>query len=198
MTFLYPLTTAQSRYSAAFDTLHHDKLITRLENIGIIGHALKWSKSFISNRFFRVIINRRISNPHPLKHGAPQGSVLCPLLFIILIDPIATISNNHSISYHMYAGDIQLYTTCNSPRDLPNKLATLNRCIDDISWLRNNSLCLYKSKTEALLIVSNSICTFPEQIQIFDNPTDCLNLIRNLCAVFDPPFNFDDHINKVK
>ena len=94
--------------SSAFDTLHYGKLITRLEYFGITGLALNWIKSFISERSYCVKTNQNISKPHPLKYGVPQGSVQGHLLLIIFIDPISTICKNHTISYHMYADDIQL------------------------------------------------------------------------------------------
>ena len=62
------------------------KLITKLESIGIVGPALKWIKSFLSDRSYVVNINGHYSKPHKLNHGVPQGSVLGPLLFIIFID----------------------------------------------------------------------------------------------------------------
>ena len=41
--------------SAAFDTIHHDKLIGRLESdLGITDNALAWFKSYLSDRFQRV------------------------------------------------------------------------------------------------------------------------------------------------
>ena len=41
----------------------------------------------------------------------PHVSVLGPLLFNIYTSYINSILNTYSISYHMYADDIQLYTS---------------------------------------------------------------------------------------
>ena len=44
--------------SAAFDTMHHDKLIGRLESdLGITDNALAWFKSYLSDRFQRVSVD---------------------------------------------------------------------------------------------------------------------------------------------
>ncbi len=68
--------------SAAFDTIDHDILIDRLQNYtGIQGQALRWFRSYLSDRYHFVYLNREASQLSPVKYGVPQGSVLSPLLF---------------------------------------------------------------------------------------------------------------------
>ena len=52
--------------SAAFDTIHHDKLIQRLESdCGVAGNALSWFRSYLSDRFQRVSVNGGLSKKFP-------------------------------------------------------------------------------------------------------------------------------------
>ncbi|KAL0152062.1 hypothetical protein M9458_052616 [Cirrhinus mrigala] len=63
--------------SAAFDTIDHDILIDRLQNYaGIQGQALKWFRSYLSDRYHFVYLNGESSQLSPVKYGVPQGSVL--------------------------------------------------------------------------------------------------------------------------
>ena len=70
--------------SAAFDTIHRDKLIGRLDSdLEIADNALAWFKLYLSDRFYRVSINGSLYDKFTLKQGVPQGSYLGPLLFTI-------------------------------------------------------------------------------------------------------------------
>ena len=70
--------------SAAFDTIDHDILFSRMENtLGITGQALAWFKSYLSGRTLRIKIDKSFSELQDILWSVPQGSVLGPLLFLI-------------------------------------------------------------------------------------------------------------------
>ena len=75
-------------FQKAFDTVPHDRLLSRLFSIGIRGNLLNWLKDFISNRTQVVIIDDSRSNSLPVSSGVIQGTVLGPIIFNIFIDDI--------------------------------------------------------------------------------------------------------------
>ena len=57
--------------SAAFDTIHHHKLIGRLESdLEITDNVLTWFKSYLSDLFQHVSVNGSLSDQ---RLGVPQG-----------------------------------------------------------------------------------------------------------------------------
>ena len=56
-----------------------------------------------------VKVGATLSIPETLDNGIPQGSVLSPLLFIVMLDGLSQPRNETKMS--MYADDIALWTT---------------------------------------------------------------------------------------
>ena len=98
--------------SAAFDTIDHDILISRLcKQFGFTGTVLSWFMSYLRERSQKVVIGSTESKPQPLTSGVPQGSVLGPLLFILYFGPLQDVIKSHGLECMMYADDSQLYIT---------------------------------------------------------------------------------------
>ena len=64
----------------AFDTVEHTILLDKLKHYGIKNTPNKLLRSYLTGKTHRV----NNSDLVEIKHGVPQGSVLGPLLFLIL------------------------------------------------------------------------------------------------------------------
>ncbi|KAK4309434.1 hypothetical protein Pmani_018931 [Petrolisthes manimaculis] len=90
----------------AFDRVHHQTLLDKLQSVGISGNLLQWNKSFLLDRSMRVSIGGSLSNNVPITSGVPQGSVLGPLLFLIYVNYIGS---SLTCKYMMFADDLKLF-----------------------------------------------------------------------------------------
>jgi hypothetical protein len=96
--------------SAAFDTIDHNILLSRLNScFGISNSAHSLLSSYLSHRSQSVAIDRSFSPSLPLQRGVPQGSVLGPLLFTLYTTPLSYLLTESSLQFHFYADDTQIY-----------------------------------------------------------------------------------------
>ena len=96
--------------SKAFDTLNHDILLTKLRYNGIEGVALNWFQSYLTKRTQYVQYNDTSSSIREIETGVPQGSILGPLLFIIIhMNDIHTVSQK--FTFILYVDDTTLISS---------------------------------------------------------------------------------------
>ena len=79
------------------DFSNTSSVLIKLEH-GIEGRTLNWIRAFPTDRLQRVIVEGVSSEPAQVKSGMPQGSVLGPVLFLILIIS-ASIRSGSSFSW---------------------------------------------------------------------------------------------------
>ena len=97
-----------------------------------------------------VVLGDTRSSWVPVQFGIPQGSVLGPLLYILLTVDISRLFAKYSASGHLSADDIQAYVHGPSSQflDITSSIASLAADLD--SWMSSNRLSLNPSKTQLI------------------------------------------------
>ena len=117
----------------AFDSIWHDGLFRKLENLGVNGNFLEIIKNIFKKTTCAVKLNGKITNFFPYDKGVQQGNHVSPLLFNLYVDDIfqhiankdpVSLNNTTLINALMYADDLSLLST--SKDGLQSSLTSLH------------------------------------------------------------------------
>ena len=134
--------------SKAFDSVGHETLLSKLQDIELSPIATEWFRSYFHSRYQVVKIHNAISDQLPMTCGVPQGSILGPLLFSINELP----SIPHRSSSQCYVDDTKLILNFNL-QDQANAIAKLNEDLCRISnW--TYQLLINPNKTKLLFLAA--------------------------------------------
>ena len=81
-----------------------------MKKFGMDHNLLRWIKSFSSERSISIKIKNIKSDIFTPKHGAPQGSPLSPILFIIYVSDISQPENAQTTTLSQFADDIVFWS----------------------------------------------------------------------------------------
>ena len=145
--------------SAAFDTVHHDILLSVLNRrFGFQGNILNWVETYLHPRNFKVCIGDAKSDFRQLRQSVPQGSVGGPILFNFYCSTITSVIKEESeIELGTFADDHNLRRTF-KPSLLDKEKEALNAVemsLDNIiEGMNMNCLKINPAKTELMYIAS--------------------------------------------
>nr|KAG5698173.1 hypothetical protein BaRGS_030536 [Batillaria attramentaria] len=145
----------------AFDTVWHAKLLDKLSSIGISGRLYQFVQAFLADRRISVRVGASLSDEHILDMGVPQGSVIAPTLFSVMLHDIEAKVGRPDIKMSLYADDLAIWTEL--PTQLPGKTAFMKKlyerwrtkfqsCVDDIQgYMGQNGFQLSPEKTSLVV-----------------------------------------------
>ena len=77
-------------FAKAFDLIDHTILLQKLTHINVPQMSTNWIRSFLADRKQRVRINECVSDWRTVNDGIPQGTVLGPILLLVMINDLLT------------------------------------------------------------------------------------------------------------
>ena len=169
-------------YSAAFDTIDHDILISRLSSwFGFCGSVLNWFKSYLSSILLVFLF-------------LWCSSGLCSLSFAFhhVHDSLSTLISSLSLNHHLYADDTQLFFSFH-PLDFDSNITHLQNALQQIcSWKTANLLTLNFSRQNSC----HRTYIYSKQLaKIHNSSLSTTHSARNLGFIFDEHLSFSDQIS---
>jgi len=181
-------------FAKAFDKVDHGILSHKLRQFGIKGKLGHWIHDFLSGRSQYVRISGSVSPKISVTSSVPQGTVLGPALFLILISDI-----DHGIdvttNVSSFADDTRVSRSITNSQDVDQLQCDLEKIY---IWQRENNMEFNAGKFELLRygkdneIKESTGYTNPQRDQI-----TMKNNTRDLGIIMSDTATFNDHINKV-
>ena len=128
-------------FSKAFDKVDHGVLLHKLKDLGITGKLGIWFFQFLTNRTHCVRIPGAIRKDSPVLCGVPQGTVLGPLLFLIMISDIN--KGTTSSMLVSFADDIRVYSNIAEADNCDNLQYDMNSIYN---WAVHNNMIFNSEK----------------------------------------------------
>ena len=110
--------------------------------------SVKWVNSYLSDRSQQVMIGGSLSKPVELQIGSPQGSILSPTLFIILIADMELYCPNAVLSG--YADDTSCTVAVQNIEELKEECETSVNNL--LQYMAINKLACNDDKTHIIVI----------------------------------------------
>ena len=185
----------------AFDTADHSILIKKLNHYGFRGVSNLWFKNYLTERTQIVTINGIDSSKKLITVGVPQGSVLGPILFLILINDLPNAVKFLTI---LFADDTTFQL---SEKNVSVLYEKANQELRKASiWFACNKLTLNISKTKYMIFRPKSVHVDLKPLTIeIDNiileriGKDCKTKFYKFVGLnIDDNLSWEHHIQKVK
>ena len=168
--------------------------MSKLEYYGVDGTPLALIKSYLNNRYQYVQFENCKSDLLEVKTGIPQGSILGPLFFSVLINDIVNSSNK--LSFLMYADDTTIYFNL---EDFPalNREQEINKELEKLNtWFQLNKLTLNVEKTKCMFFHKRRAVP-PINISMNNIPIDIVPHFKYLGIILDTHLSWKTHVAMV-
>ena len=179
-------------FKKAFDSVAHNKLLTKLQCYGIHGNVVGWLANFLSQRKQRVNVGGILSNIAPVTSGVPQGSVLGPTLFSLYINDLPNIFKDTCVVCKLFADDVKLYCFPISSE------IQLQSALDKVAqWSHIWQLQLAPEKCQVFSIAGRRKRRTNHEYSINGQTLQQVDRVRDLGIMMDPSLKFASHIDTI-
>ena len=180
-------------FAKAFDKVDHKIVLQKLSALGVRGKLLSWIQSFLISRTQRVMVNGILSNPAPVISGVPQGSVIGPLLFLVLLSDIDIDTVSSFLS--SFADDTRISKGVSNVTDASALQTDLEAVYQ---WAEDNNMSFNHKKFEALRYGKDSVLKLTTNyVSPAGTIIDDKDQVRDLGVTMSSDCTFKEHINKM-
>ena len=178
-------------FQKAFDSVSHDILGQKLQAVGISGDLYSWIVSYLRRRKQYTEINGKSSVEEEVLFGVPQGSLLGPKLYTILVNDLPEAITEGEVT--LFADDTSIYCIGDNVDKI---IDSLNLAMEGVlGWCRRNKLTVHPGKTEAMLLMKRAFMGPLKAIKYGESYISIVDSVKYLGITIDNKLTWDKHIS---
>ena len=187
-----PLVAVFCDLSNAFDRVWHTGLLYKLSQCGVHGALLRWLRDYLADRSFCVQFEGQTSSSRKIKSGVPQGAILSPLLFNVMMRDLPSVLGVHTADY---ADDVAFFSYGPDLVITTDKIQTqLNKFFE---WTKMWGLSINHLKTKCMLFTNKKVTAIP--LSINGSNLEYVKQHRYLGVILDAPWlRWEPQISSLK
>lgn len=182
-------------FKKAFDSVSHNKLLTKLRAYGISGDLFDWIEAFLSNRKQAVTICNTLSFFYTSYQWCTTGVCTWANFVSFVYNDVTDIFDGLSVTCKLYADDIKLYTSYCFNQLHSNLVDATERLI---AWADNWQLKLAADKCIVCRLKQSqwpiSWDASNTEYKINDSTLQYKDNVRDLGVIIDCNLKFEQHI----
>ena len=176
--------------SAAFDTVCHSKLLSKINRSPLTTATLRWLSSYLRGRQAKTCFRGVKSSSRKVHTGVPQDSKLSPSLFNFYIADMPT--PTEPVKRVCYTDDLTVWAT---GVNIPDMEVSLNRYLGEITaYLKDNYLLISAPESSVTLFTPDTHQTKTHtRILIEDSRLPLVQCPKILGIHMDTSLSFNKH-----
>ena len=175
-------------FSKAFDSVPHAIVCNKLMSLNINPNVINWIVSFLSNRKQRVVVDGFVTEFASINRGVPQGTVLGPILFSIMINDIRLAYPERNLLLK-YADDLTLSVPVSAHQD--HSFIEVNSIHH---WAIRNRMKLNLTKSRGIVVNGRISKPLPPLVQGIERKS----WLKLLGIIFqENPSDWDLHVDNL-
>ena len=177
----------------AYDMVWKKGIIINLAKLGVGSRYINWINSWLKNRKIQVKVNGHMSVLVNIDNGVPQGSVLSPTLFSIMVNSMNKCILPLGVDFSQYADDVAIWK---SHRNIPFLIKKIQLALDALkNWCDMWGFKISFQKTVCVLFGNKR--NVEVNLKLDNNVIQQKTQYKFLGMIFDKRLTWKSHVDGI-
>ena len=181
-------------FEKAYDMLWRAGLMSKLKALGVNGNMFAFVDSFIRDRTMQVQVGDARSQIQTLQNGTPQGSIISPILFLVMINDMS-VQEKSGVELSLFADDSAIYK---SGSNLQYIVSQVQASVDKIALFCDRwGLKISLTKSTAVVFTNRRKFQISKPLKINGVDLKVEGQAKFLGLIFDSKLTWSAHVRYV-
>lgn len=178
----------------AYDTVWREGVLIKAANMGITGKMYNWLLQFLFERSFVVRVGSSCSSVCVAVNGIPQGSVISPLLFNIMINDIFE-DIGQDIGCALYADDGVIWKRGRNVRQVITGMQAAIKKVEE--WTIRWRFKMSTSKSSCMYFTRKRVIPEHQKLVLYNTVLEQVKSVKYLGVWFDSGYRWEKQIDEI-